>query len=620
MKLFLVIFITIFFILYPIKPKQNQINFEKFIINPRKLNPDTISKKINFIYTTINGIYKIFHGPNISLNNPNSNHTKIKDLLNVDYVDTGFYNYKHNYLGILYKNNIHKYNLHKQLVESVVNIKDFFKKLDTTISINCLFYLANNIYIFSDNKIIIYDLSKEHIIKEIDAKKIFEKIPDKIECCFLNYNELEEYSPMPYIYVLKNKMYHKYKYISYDNFKFIESNTFTFENKNKLIKNDTSFKIDKDGLYRLTSIGGGNINGGRGGVVFNDLKLKKKDSLIINIGKSGVRLPVKEQLFNKFNLPYTGSCSGSGGTSIYKDNKVIMVAGGGGGWTSELIESPSICHSVNYFDTKKYKSKLFFPIKKMVIMTLKNKESGNKIIINTFDIKVKHVDEIKMDISENPNITSLKLKKYKYETAMSRIGENASIEIEFNKVLTEYTIELDYNIKNSNISSLQESKVVLFDEQDRQYVINNFNKFGTTITNKNIFDYFSYKNTPTIKSNNQFVNNGNMLKNNSIKSTNIFYLDGGESGEDGKFNGGFATSNKFNKINSCGGGGGWKGGKGISLIDNLEISNIPLDYLGATGGKSFIDNLSIQNNVLLYDQFINNFNDKDGYVIINKIN
>ena len=626
MKLLLVILITIFFILFILKQKenqnQNQIILEKFIDKTTTLKPKIISKNINFIYTTINGIFKIFHGPNITLNNLNYKHSKIKKLLDIDYVDTGFYNYKHNYLGILYKNNIHKYNLYRQQTESITTITNFFKNIDTTISINCLFYLANKVYIFSDKNIIIYDLSSDKIIKEINAKKVFEKIPDKIECCFLNYNDLEEYSPIPYIYVLKNKTYYKYKYISIDNFKFVESKPFTFENKNKLIKTNTKFKTSKNGTFRLTCIGGGNNNGGRGGIVFNDIKLKKNDILTIKIGKNGSRIPIKENLLNKFNLPYTGSCSGAGGTSIYKDNKAILVAGGGGGWTSELIESPNICHSVNYFDTKKYKSNLFFPIKKIVINTFKSKEAGTKIIVNTLDVKVKNIDEITMDIYETPTIIYKELKQYKYETAMSRIGENASIEIGFNKVLTEYTIELDYKVENSDnsdkISTINDSNVILFDEQNRKYTISNFiETFGKTITSKKLFDYFSNDTLPTIKSNNEFVNNGNNKKNKSIKSNSIFYLEGGSGGD---YNGGFATSNRYNKINACGGGGGWKGGNGISLIDNLDISNIPLDYLGASGGKSFIHDLSIKNKELLYDQFINNFNDKDGYVIINKIN
>jgi hypothetical protein len=625
MTLLLVILITIFFMLFIIKQKKTE-QFKTITLQPKNIskNINFISKNINFIYTTINGIYKIFHGSNITLNNPNSKHSKIRELLNIDYVDSGFYNYKHNYLGILYKNNIHKYNLHRQQIDAIVNIKDFFKNIDTTISIKCLFYLANKIYIFSDKNIIIYDLSNEKIIKETETINIFEKIPDTIDCCFLNYNDVEEYSPIPYIYILKNKIYYKYKFITSENFKFIESKPFTFENKNKLIKTNTNFKVDKNGMFRITCIGGGNPSGGRGGIVFNDIKLKKNDILKINIGKSGTRIPVKENLFNKFNLPYTGSCSGSGGTSINKDNKVIMVAGGGGGWTSELIESPSICHSVNYFDTKKYKSNLFFPIKKIVIKTFKSKEVGTKIIVNKLDVKVKNTDEIIMDIYETPTASTLskeykELKKSKYKTAMSRIGENASIEIEFNKVLTEYTIELDYNVETSeNVSQFNDSNVILFDEQNRKYTISNFNQtFGSSITSKKLFDYFSHNTLPTIKSNNEFVNNGNIKKNKFIKSNSIFYLDGGSGGE---YNGGFATSNRYNKINSCGGGGGWKGGKGISVIDNLDISNIPLDYLGATGGKSFIDNLSIQNKELLYDQFINNFNDKDGYVIINKIN
>lgn len=613
MKLLLVIFITIFSILFILK--QNKL--EKFRINPINLKSKNISKKINFIYTTINGIFKIFHGSNITLNNFNDTHTKVKQLLDIDYVDTGFYNYKHNYLCLLYKNNIYKYNLFRQKIESVTIITDFFKNLDNNVKIECLFYLNNKIYIFSNKKIIIYDVLNEKIILETESTNIFEKIPDKIECCFLNYNELEEYHPLPYIYILKNKIYYKYKFISYNNFKFVESNVFKFKNKNKLIKNDTIFKVDKDGLFRLISIGGGNISGGNGGVIFNDLKLNKNDKLIINIGKSGMRLPVKEKVITKYNLTYTGSCSGAGGTSIYIKDKLIMVAGGGGGWTSEIIDAPIICHSVNYFDTKKYKSKLFFPIKKIVINTIKNSNYGNKIIINTLNVKVKNLDEIKMDIYEYPKINNSELKKKEYETSMSKIGENASIEIHFNKVLTEYTIELDYNIKNSSISSLTESNLELFDEQNRKYVINNFNKFfGKTITNSKIIDYFSYNNIPKIKSNNQFVNDGNNFKNKYIKSNNIFYLDGGHGG---KFNGGFATSNKYNKINSCGGGGGYVAGKGISLFGKLNSYKIPLDYLAGTGGKSFINNLTIKNNNLLVDQFINNFNDKDGYVIINKI-
>ena len=116
----------------------------------------------------------------------------------------------------------------------------------------------------------------------------------------MNYNDVEEYSPIPYIYVLKNKIYYKYKFITSENFKFIESKPFTFENKNKLIKTNTKFKVDKHGMFRITCIGGGNPSGGRGGIVFNDIKLKKNDILSIKIGKSGSRIPVKENVFNKF--------------------------------------------------------------------------------------------------------------------------------------------------------------------------------------------------------------------------------------------------------------------------------------------------------------------------------
>ena len=96
MKLLLVIFITIFCMLFIQKLKHNQTNFEKLASNTVSLKPKTRSKNINFIYTTINGIYKIFHGSDITLNNPNSKHSKIRELWNINYVDSGFYNYKHN--------------------------------------------------------------------------------------------------------------------------------------------------------------------------------------------------------------------------------------------------------------------------------------------------------------------------------------------------------------------------------------------------------------------------------------------------------------------------------------------------------------------------------------------
>ena len=59
-------------------------------------------------------------------------------------------------------------------------------------------------------------------------------------------------------------------------------------------------------------------------------------------------------------LPYVGSCSGSGGTFVYKNNELVQASGGGGGWSSQYNCPPSICNSVN--TSESIKSKFIIPI------------------------------------------------------------------------------------------------------------------------------------------------------------------------------------------------------------------------------------------------------------------
>ena len=86
-------------------------------------------------------------------------------------------------------------------------------------------------------------------------------------------------------------------------------------------------------------------------------------------------------------------------------------------------------------------------------------------------------------------------------------------------------------------------------------------------------------------------------------------------------NGGFSTSYIYNTLNCCGGGGGIVGGKGISLPIKLKNNNhkYPYEYVAGSGGKSYIDNIKFTDRNLVEDQFINNYNDTDGYCIIYKI-
>ena len=164
------------------------------------------------------------------------------------------------------------------------------------------------------------------------------------------------------------------------------------------------------------------------------------------------------------------------------------------------------------------------------------------------------------------------------------------------------------------------------------------------MTSDNLLKYFSLNNLPRVTTNNKFVNDGNrkhnlvshdkktiILKNKSKDSESIDDkdidfedIDVDMIGDETEFNinnGGFSTTYIYNNMNCCGGGGGIKGGKGISLPLDLENKNprYPYEYVAGTGGKSYIDNIKFSNHNLVEDQFINNYNNDDGYCIIVKI-
>ena len=583
--------------------------------------------KINFIYNTIDGVYKIFSDTFFTNYSITNKKIKTKDIVGLDYVDSGFYNYKHNYLGLLKNNAIYKYDLFTKTLGPPIIYTKYFNGIQDK-SIKTLFYFNNLVYIFIENSIFTYNLNEDKIINEYESHELFEKIPENIDGIFINYNDINHHNPIPSIYVLKNKNYYKYHYIE-SKFKFIESNIFKFEIKNTILKNNINYKFKKDGTYRIYLVGGGNTYGGKGGVIFNDYNLKKNDVLKCIIGKQGTRLPVKESIDSNFDskskskskLPYTGSCSGAGGTSIYKNNELLMISGGGGGWTSELIKSPNICNSVNYFDKKRYKPNFFFPIKKIVIMSdTSNDDDRYKIAITKLDVTVKNYDEIKLSVTEEPKYDFLELKdkKYKYQTNFSNKKQKAFIEIKFDKILNDYNIKLDYTIistqndtKNENQTNQKQfinSNLIIFDEQNRHYKINNFNTlFNKTITARNLLNYLSNSSLPKI-----------IINPKKQTSRNYFYLKGGNGDNGG---GGFATSNKYDSLNMCGGGGGYTKGKSISLSSEFEYDtiNYPVDYVGATGGTSYIKQLNLKNMASMYDQFINTYNEYDGYIVITNI-
>lgn len=590
----IIIVITILLILLILNNVENFTH----IVNPYKVpkfnNYKKINKienidKIDFIYCKHDGIFNIFSGTNVY---KSKTHDLIKNILDLDTIDTGFYNYNYNYICFLQNNNIYKYDLYQKKLSMPIFFKDYFKNID---NIDCLFYLENKVYIFSKDDVIIYDLLNDKILNKVKIKTLFKHSPKNIDCCFLNYNDIIKYESLPYIYILKNKTFYKYKINKLD-FDYISSGDFDYNHKTKIIRNNSVLKIDNNGLYRIILVGGGIESGGYGGLVYNDLKLIKNDKYNIIIGGFGDRIPVKDNLLSQTRLPFTGSCSGAGGTSLLKKNEVIMVAGGGGGWCSELIKAPNKCNSVKFGEPSK-KPSLFFPIKKIIIESQIGKgDNQYKINISKFSVKDTNNENTIINIHEDPESIE---KTYLYETLFSH---SPSIEFEFGNIITDYSIDLEYNIETTKDNGYINSNVVLYDEQNRKYNINNFNtNFKGKITGKNLINYFSKNNSPKV-----------ITKLNTNNSKNrLLQLEGGKSG---KFSGNDSVSDKFDNLNCCGGGGGWvKGKNGCLEKQSINKIDFPTDYIGACGGTSYIKELTIINPL-----FIHNYNNDIGYAVIIK--
>ena len=659
----IIILIILVFIIFLISIDNNSPHkYETFKDNID--NIDNIDNKKNllvdsFVYTNIEGIYTILKNDKIYIvddkkiifnksfkkfiNNP----LNLQDNTNIK---TGYFNYKDNNVILLINNNIYKYLINENTISKPIYYKQYFKDIDKHIdNIDSMFYLNDNIYLFRKEKVLIYDIINDKIIKTLESNKIFDKCPSNINKTFINFNDIYPQKSLCYIYLIQNKTLYRYYY---------SNKKFVFDNKYKNIYNidDFPYKIEKfvvnfssnearftattDGYYRIIPIGGGAKMGGYGGMIYNDYYLKKNEKLDFITGEQGSRIPLRDKssmvntniTINSIleKLPYNSSCSGSGGTFVFKNNKLIMVAGGGGGWTSEFIKAPYICNSLKYPNKNGIiDSDLFFPIKKMVIETEHNNDNVSfKLIVKTLDIEIKNYDEINFNVKEHPqfDILDLKKKKFKYETAYINTNDIAQIEIVFDNVITDYTINLDYDIIFKKNSKFVNSNIVFYDEQNRKYTINNFknNYKYKYITSKNILNFLTKNRYPAIVNENDNVKNGNKLISRydeiskiipfKKKLENKLFLKGGIGG------GGSSYSNKYKEEYFCGGGGGYIGGKACILKQkqNNKNQNYPSEYMAGTGGSSYIKKLNLKDINLLDSLFINNYNDDNGRIIIFK--
>lgn len=526
---------------------------------------------------------------------------------------------------------------------------------------NCVISYNNSFFFLKDD--VYYEYKNQKISQQQKISNKWKNIPNNIQAAFINNNHIVEGVPYGMPCFVKDGIYYSYnvkdnsiqkKYIKTGLVNNLKKEVFSclngkgnigpkdymtvrYNTKLVNIKDELQhYKIPSDGLYRIVAIGAG--NGGRGGKVFGDYELKKNDSLKILVGQQGTKLPMSNDIHDT-TLPKTNSCSGSGASVVYCNDKILLTAGGGGGWCSEIFDPPSSSHSVPlvyrdnvYISHKKNCRKLNYIIKKIKIESLNN---SSKIIVKNIEVS----DDV--NIVEFPKL-KLDKKDYMCETDYSSYLNKPYIDIEFKYPKTDINMLLDYEI----VSNKKTNNTITFYDHNDNIIskIINFNKKykNHKITSNLIVSHsLGYMPKCIIDNNKEVSRNGGNLalckniddfnKNSSIVNSKNVILKGGFGG------GGACETNLKSNINNCGGGGGFMGGHGINLdlskdfenstyfiqenkdkliLDNDKSISIPL--ASGSGGSSFVR----QMNPLYGDYskyFINDYNEGNGKVEIIKL-
>jgi hypothetical protein len=551
----------------------------------------------------------------------------------------GYFNYKNNSLIIFQNDLVVCYSLKEKTQLFTESKQTFFKGSNIK---NAFVFFDKLICFDEKNNIKLLNLNTMEILEDDKTNDIFGKVPNKFSNCFINFLDIQKGIPIGTptfidngdIYSLDlsdNKLYGPRR---------IEDGIINNVNCTKISKSKENFNISESGMYRMYAFGAGMENGGEGGLIFNDIYLKNSDKISLFCGEPGRRLPVKTSTGNNLSkvysikLPFNGSCSGSGATVLKVNKDIKLISGGGGGWSSELVDPPSFCNSQKYTlnNLEKTKIKKIVPIKKLIITSgLSRNNYRFRINVSKFNLDVFNQENTKIDVNQTPlKEDALDDKTYIYETDWCNVGDIAQVEFSFDKPVSDYRIKLEYNIESTDKSEYPNSKVIIIDEQYRTYVIDNFNNtFNYKYLTGETIKKFTNPNPKNSIENESYITDGYSIKTdintlnqsfkefteyeehiNSLEKENRYILlKGGFGG------GGHCYSDRKSHIIISSGGGGYEGGK-------TKVSDLNDEYCGGQGGTSYIEKLNFKGDwyETCEDAFIENLNNGPGFLIIQKIN
>ena len=345
----------------------------------------------------------------------------------------------------------------------------------------------------------------------------------------------------------------------------------------------------QEGTYRIEVLGAGQKNGGFGARILTEISLKMGDKLKVAVGQSGTRLPSQETHNEsiKNNLNRFASASGSGATSVKLNNRLLVLAGGGGGFSSGLYNAPENCHAS--LTTKTNESLVSIPIKQVLF----------KVPPKMFTLS-----------GNNTNYTTRNQTEYIFKEPLI----NYVIDYMQQKMEDVILVDLNGNkIKIDGTVSRLTPVIVLV--QAIKY---------TPLSLRNCKE--------PVK--NVFCKEGNsLLEDKGVNATGSIQKIKGNVIVYGGFNGGGAASmNIKTAIPHCGGGGGAQGGNSAlndfsidnmgnsHKVESIDDNNLVIDdkitihtpVTVGSGGSSYID-ASLQK-----PEIDNKFNDTHGKVLLIK--